>query len=295
MEACKYECFVNPDCDAVDWYAKRYWYKDGNWGRVRGGKPNCILKENTAGDQSVPRWITASSGHKVTKKRGGLKNAVVCVAKNSAYFGTTSTTSTTTTTTGTSITTTTTTTTIAEPTEPTGSGSDDDAEPETTTPVPETESTTVTETSTTSTTTLPDFAYLGEGGCRAGFQNSKSFVAYKHMNVDGFDQCVKNCMVNFVVNQLSGDPDDLDSYFVHSLGLEFRPNIPFLIPDGKWRKKTKAKPNCVCLKKTKTRRGKAITEVTGTTGARKKDGPTKASYTQCFKRISPPSFARQRT
>ena len=133
-----------------------------------------------------------------------------------------------------------------------------------------------------------EFVYLGDGGCRAGFQNSKSLTTYKHANVNGFDECVKNCVEIFAVKQFTGDPGELDSYFVNSIGLEFRPNIPF-IPNGNWRN-TKYKQNCVCLKKIKTRRGKEIIEITGTTGSRKKDGPTKESYTQCFKRIPKETF-----
>lgn len=112
------------------------------------------------------------------------------------------------------------------------------------------------------------------------------------MNVDGFDKCVSECLVNFVYGELEGDPEYLDSFFVRAIGLEYKPNIPFVIPDGKWRKKTKSKPNCTCLKKAINRRGNSLDEVTGSTGLNmKKNAPSKPSYTQCFKRISAPDNA----
>ena len=78
LEMCKSNCFSNSDCHAIEWYPLRKFIKT----KKQKGKPNCILKQNT-----LDQWITQSSGNIVTKKNGGLQNAVLCIAKNSGNPG----------------------------------------------------------------------------------------------------------------------------------------------------------------------------------------------------------------
>ena len=161
VEDCKAVCFSDEDCDAVEWFPlRKFW--PGNWRKEKGG-PNCQLKQNTVDD-----WITQSSGHTVTKKKGGLKNAITCFAKNEAAF----------TTTPPEIVTPTT-----IPTEGnddgSGNGGDDDDEEPVTEPAPE-------------PTSPPSFVLVGEGSCRAGNGN-RALDTFKSTLVSTWKECGEEC------------------------------------------------------------------------------------------------------
>jgi hypothetical protein len=86
-EMCTSMCDNDADCHGFEWYPKRKVVRNSGfhltnmWRSVDGGQPNCVFQKS----DSKNKWITAATGKKNTKRRGGLKNQAYCYAKNPTY------------------------------------------------------------------------------------------------------------------------------------------------------------------------------------------------------------------